>query len=95
MQDDGGMRVCDAGQHQVGDRGAMLPALGQASHDVSDVLFGGRGHVQRGSVDRSRHIRPNSSAFRAEYSNSVSDTMQTASCLLARSSCKRCRARSS
>jgi hypothetical protein len=46
MEDDGGVRLGDRGEHQVGDRGPMLPTKGQGAHDVDQVLLGGRGHVQ-------------------------------------------------
>jgi transposase len=46
VEHDGGVGLGDGGEHEVGDRGSVLPAEGQRGHDVDQVLLGGRVHVQ-------------------------------------------------
>lgn len=42
----GGVGLSDGGEHEVGDRGLVLPAEGQCNHDVNQVALGDRIHVQ-------------------------------------------------
>lgn len=46
MEHHGGVGLGDGGEHEVGDRGTVLPAEGQCGHDVDQVLLGDRIHVQ-------------------------------------------------
>jgi hypothetical protein len=44
----GRVGVGDRGEHQVRDRGPVLPVQSQRGHDIDQVLLGQRGHMQVG-----------------------------------------------